>query len=154
MRKLVEDTLKELEPEIKYSQNAVELILGTGAQESAYGKYVRQIGGGPALGKFQMEPETFNDICDNFLKYRPKIKAKIFDICGITDLNPVDLVNNDRLAVCMCRVHYLRPKGAIPDNLLGWAEYWKKNYNTIKGKGTVEEFVYNYKFYVLEQSLL
>jgi hypothetical protein len=148
MRKLVEDTLRELEPEIKYSQNAVELILGTCAQESAYGKYVRQIGGGPALGKFQMEPATFNDICKNFLKYNPDITEKIMAISHVSVLSSIDLLCNDRLAICMCRVHYLRQKEVMPDSVEGYAEYYKKYYNTEKGKATIEQFIENYERYV------
>ena len=62
MRKLIEDTLKLLEPEIKYTDDAINLVERTIAQESAYGKYRRQIGGGPALGISQIEPDTFNDL--------------------------------------------------------------------------------------------
>lgn len=154
MRKIVEDTLKLLEPEIKYNQDAVELLLGTAAQESAYGKYIRQIGGGPALGKFQMEPATFNDIVKNYLKYHPDIAAKIKSICHVNVFNSIDLINNDRLAICMCRVHYLRVKYALPTSTVRYAAYWKLFYNTRKGKGTMREFIHNYKFYVLKEALM
>ena len=130
------------------SPDSVQLLLGTCAQESAFGKYRRQLGGGPALGIFQMEPATFMDIVENYLNYKPELKEKILKVSGIDDLNnPEDLVFNDRLAICMARVHYLRVKEAIPSDLDGWARYWKKYYNTPKGKGTEYEFVCNYKRY-------
>lgn len=145
MKEFVADTLVKIG---LYSPDAVELLMGTCAQESAMGKYRRQLGGGPALGVFQMEPATFRDIAENYLNHRPDLKEKILKLSGVDALdNPDDLVFNDRLAVCMARVHYLRVKEAIPSDLDGWARYWKKYYNTPKGKGTEYEFVCNYKRY-------
>lgn len=149
MRTLVEDTLRLLEPEIKYSQDAAELILGTGAHESMGWIHRKQMGNGPALGYWQMEPATFRDIITHYLRYHKNIEDKIKQICHVTILNPIDLINNDRLAICMCRVHYLRQKGAIPIDLNGWAQYWKQHYNTPLGKGTEEEFVSNYHLWVV-----
>jgi len=146
MRQLIEKTISELG---LYSYEAVELILGTCAQESAFGKYRKQIGGGPALGIFQMEPNTFNDIIENFLKYKPKLMAKIIEISNVLKLSASELVENDVLAICMCRIQYYRVKETIPLNLEGWAAYWKKHYNTPLGKGTEQEFINNFKKYVV-----
>jgi hypothetical protein len=52
-----------------WSQSLECLVLGTGAQESHY-QYVQQIGGGPALGWWQCEPATHDDIWANYLRYR------------------------------------------------------------------------------------
>lgn len=128
-----------------FSGNAVELLMGTCAQESALGRYREQIGGGPALGIFQMEPTTFIDIHINVLRFNPLLLKKIMKISEVKSLKPTDLLTNDILAICMTRVHYYRFKEAIPDNLTGWAYYWKKYYNTRVGKGTEEEFIKNYK---------
>ena len=49
----------------------------------------------------------------------------------------------------MARMHYARVREKIPSDLTGWAGYWKRFYNTPQGKGTEEEFMYNYKQYVL-----
>lgn len=131
-----------------YSSDARELLMGTCAQESALGKYRRQIGGGPALGIFQMEPATFHDIVKNYLNHKPELKAKVLEVSGLKELDdPEELVFNDRLAVCMARVHYLRVSEKIPSDLDGWAKYWKRYYNTTKGRGTEYEFVCNYKRY-------
>ncbi len=54
MRKLVNKVLKNLHPYIPYSEDAENLVLGTGAHESAGFEYTVQVGGGPALGKCQM----------------------------------------------------------------------------------------------------
>jgi len=141
----IADTLKKIG---LHSDNAVELLMGTCAQESAFGKYNRQLGGGPALGVFQMEPATFNDIVRNYLFYKQELYLRILDVCDLNAYNANDLVTNVQFAICMSRVHYLRVKSPIPSTLPGWAAYWKKYYNTELGKGKVEEFIENYKLYV------
>lgn len=145
IRNLITSVLKEIG---LYSDNAVNLLMGTAAQESRLGKYRKQIGGGPALGIFQMEPATFNDIVNNYLRYKPELAAKIERAASVSRFKAEDIENNDLLAICMARVHYLRVKKAIPGDLEGWATYWKRYYNTPLGKGTEEEFIANYKKYV------
>lgn len=49
IKNLITETLTELG---LYSDDARDLLLGTCAQESAFGKYRKQLGGGPALGIF------------------------------------------------------------------------------------------------------
>ena len=147
MRKLVEQTLVELG---LHTPDSANLILGTIAQESAYGKYRKQLGSGPALGICQMEPATFNDIVSNFLRYKTELAAKIKQVAHISEFNTNDLYLNDRLSICMCRAHYLRCKEAIPNSIEGYAKLWKLRYNTPKGKGTEKEFIENYKRYVTD----
>lgn len=146
MRKLVEQTLAEFG---YYSPDSANLVLGTIAQESAYGKYRKQLGNGPALGIAQMEPATFNDIVSNYLKYKPDIAAKIKRVANVSEFNSNDLYLNDRLSICMCRAHYLRCKEAIPNSIEGYAKLWKLRYNTLKGKGTETEFIRNYHLHVM-----
>lgn len=146
MRELVTSTLQELELD---SSNAIELILGTIAQESAYGKYHKQLGNGPARGICQMEPNTFNDILKNFLAYKPALAKKVLSVSSLAEFDVDQLEINDKFAICMCRVHYYRVKASIPNNLPGWAAYWKKYYNTILGAGKEEEYIVNYNKYVV-----
>lgn len=148
MRQLARDVLHALEPEIKYSIDAENLICGTGAQESAYGKYRKQING-PALGVYQMEPVTFNDIVNNFLAYKPALRAKIMRVSGVDKFDSADLVNNDKLAICFCRLQYYRQSAPIPTDLNAQAAYYKQYYNTPKGKATVEQYLENYRRYVV-----
>ena len=148
MRNLVNSVLNQLKPEIKYSIHAENLILGTAAQESAYGKYTVQIGGGPARGKFQMEEATHDDIWKNFLKYKPRLAKLVLLISGLTEPDFNSLENNDIYACAMCRVHYFRVKEPIPTTINGYAYYWKQFYNTPEGKGAIHEFINNYIKYV------
>src|SRR5688572_28738068 len=121
-----------------WSEPAEKLILGTACQESQCGRWLRQIGEGPALGIFQMEPATHNDLWNNFLDHRPEIarKVKLF-VAGLAP-SAEQLVGNLYYATAMCRIHYLRVPEPIPNTLEEQAAYWKKFYNSELGKGKVE----------------
>jgi len=143
LRELIIETLNEIN---LYSEDAVNLLMGTAAQESHLGEYIKQIKG-PALGIFQMEPNTFEDICKNYLKYKVELFDDILDCACIVESDA--LVWNLKLSICFTRIHYLRVKEAMPNSIDGYAAYWKKYYNTYLGAGTIEEFVVNYKRFVL-----
>lgn len=130
-----------------YSPYAVELLMGTCAQESAMGKYRKQIGGGPALGIMQIEPNTFHDVINNFLSYREEVAEKVKKACGVTSFNATDLVYNDKLSICFARLIYYRVKESIPATLEKQAAYYKKYYNTPLGKATEDEYIRNYNKY-------
>ena len=132
-----------------YSEAAENLLMGTAAQESGLGEYIRQLGNGPALGIFQMEPATFKDIVQNCLQYKPELAKLVMSVSGVNALRSEYLEYNLALSICMCRIHYLRVSEKMPDNLTGWAKYWKEYYNTRLGKGIEEEFIRNFKKYVL-----
>jgi len=143
---IIRPTLKALD---MYSHEAEDLVAGTIAQESRMGHFIKQVGGGPALGICQMESATHNDLWDNWISYRPEIEAKLRRIARycIDD----ELMWNLRYAVAMCRIHYYRQPGAIPKDIQGQAEYWKKYYNTPKGKGTADDYIYNYGRYAIRK---
>ena len=127
------------------SPAARALMLGTAAQESNLGRLIKQQGGGPALGIFQMEPATYNDIWDNFLEYHPDITQPLARIWPIRP-KPEEMITNALLAAVMCRIHYRRVKAPLPDatDIPGLAAYWKQHYNTPRGAGTVQEFITNW----------
>ena len=41
---------------------------------------------------------------------------------------------NIALQIAMCRLHYRRPTSITDNTLMKQATYWKKHYNTYKGK--------------------
>lgn len=141
LRGLISDVLEDMD---MHSEDAVELLMLTAAQESHLGTYIQQVGGGPALGIFQMEPATERDIWDNYLKYKPEYKQVIYDITG-TDPRSWDLRSNLLYSIAMARLHYKRVPKALPKDVKGYARYWKLYYNTPLGKGTEEEALHNYK---------
>ena len=135
-----------------YSEAAVNLILGTAAQESHMGKYFVQING-PAVGVFQMEPATHDDIWQNFLAYQggKRHTEMLRGMCGPYPPEASNMFWHLRYAALMCRVHYLRKPHKLPDadDIEGLGAYWKVHYNTHLGKGTIDEFVENYRRFVL-----
>lgn len=132
-------TLRYLEPEIKYSEAAVELLMMTAAHESHLGTYIAQVKG-PAQGIYQMEPLTQNDIDINFLAYRYKLDEKILQLQNNEAVPP--LISSLTYATAMARVHYYRDKEALPDvkDIEGLARYAKRVFNTDLGKATWESY--------------
>ena len=129
-----------------YSEAAEELLMLTAATESLCGKYLHQVGG-PALGIFQMEPFTHDDIHRNFLKYKPEVAEKVREFGSESK----DMPGNLYYATAMARIHYLRVPEALPSamDVNGLANYWKNHYNTHLGSGTVRKAVANYQKYAL-----
>ena len=146
-RELITDVLQALD---LASPVAADLLMGTAAQESRLGTYLRQNGKGPALGVFQMEPATERDLWDNYLVYNPVLVAKLTAACGVRGPGP-HLRWNLAYQIAMARLHYRRVKEPLPatGDVLALAGYWKRYYNTTLGKGTVEEFEMNYRRLVL-----
>ena len=62
-----------------WSPSAEELVLGTAIVESGL-TYIRQWGDGPALGLWQVEPSTQNDLYTNFLNYRPELDSQLMEL--------------------------------------------------------------------------
>lgn len=144
LRQLIKSTLFPLG---LYSPEAEELLCATCANESHLGQYRRQING-PALGIFQMEPATHDDIWANYLKYHADLGAKIRALSGTAAAE--DLVTNDEYAIAMARVQYLRAKGNLPDihGLQDIWDYYKAHYNTPAGAADIQTFYACYKKYV------
>lgn len=123
------------------SRAAEQIVLATAAAESEF-RWIKQVGGGPALGFFQMEPATHDDIWENYLCYKPEVAATIVKVFHGRP-SAAEMIWNLRYAAVMCRVHYLRRREALPaaGDLEGMARYWKRYYNTEKGAGTIGSFV-------------
>lgn len=123
------------------STTMFQLVLGTAMHESGL-RYLYQVGGGPALGLWQMEPATHDDIFANFLRYDAGLLNSIslhYPRWRGSELLATDLC----YAATMCAVHYRRrlkidraDVARTPDLL---ADLWKQYYNTATGKGTVAQ---------------
>lgn len=132
-----------------HSTSAVELLLGTAAVESWLGTYLAQVGG-PALGIYQMEPTTHDDIWGNFLAYRNGLRLALeleFGKAPTADRLVYDL----RYATLMARIHYLRVRMPLPGagDTDGQAAYWKQHYNTPEGAGSVAKYKAAYRSLVV-----
>jgi hypothetical protein len=136
------------------SEAAEQLLLGTAIQESLFLRYRRQMGGGPAVSYFQMEPATHNDIWDNFLKYRPEWAAKATSFLTSESADKMtELENNDEYATAMARIHYMRVPASLPEagDVSAQANYWKQYYNTPLGKGKPHEYIEKWQHYLSEE---
>ena len=147
LRGLITDVLMYLD---LYSEDAVELLMLTAAQESHCGTYIKQVRG-PALGIFQCEPATAQDIYDNYLTFKPDLESLIDSVSLLdqTASEQFDLKANLVYQIAMARIHYMRDKQAIPskDDMAAQAAYYKRVWNTPLGKATEEEALDNYYRY-------
>ena len=82
----------------------------------------------------------FGDIQDRVKESdRKKIKIELgidLDLIGWEHLR-----YNPLLCVLFTRLKYKKVPEEIPMSLEGRAKYWKKYYNTVAGKGTVEHYI-------------
>lgn len=146
IEKLITKTLKEIG---LYSKEALLLLMGTMAQESAFGYYLRQLNGGPAIGVFQCEPGTFNYDLEK-LKGKPYLYTKIMNVSGCKEITFEQLETNLILAICFARLHYYFYPKSIPSTLEEQSQYYKIYYNSIKGAATPEQYVMNFRKYIGE----
>lgn len=121
-----------------HSVAAENLVLGTALHESHL-EYLKQLGKGPALGVYQMEPVTHNDLWASFLAYKNDLADRV-EHYAIGEPDAEEMEGNLYYATAMCRIHYRRIKAALPPNdPFQLVMYWKNYYNTSLGKGTIEE---------------
>ena len=123
-----------------------QLLLGTALQESDCGRYLQQLGGGPALGVFQMEVGDHDDIWANFLPGKPDLAAKVKALLPAGADRRGQLVTNLAYAAAMCRVHYLRVRDPLPPSydVEAQAAYYKAHYNG-PGAATTDQYIANWK---------
>ena len=141
-----------------WSEAAENLVLGTGVQESLLA-WVKQRGAGPALGFYQMEPATADDICHRFLATRSELSMALgratwphcatptgYSLLGKADISRL-LVEDMRFATIMCRLRYWMMPAPLPaaNDIDGLAMYYKKYYNTVLGKATPGEWADKYR---------
>ena len=128
-----------------YSDDALALVVRTGMAESGY-RALRGYGeGNPAIGFWQIEPATMYDMMRNYLVYRSKYKDALKDL-GMKfkgDDIEISVMANMAVQAGLCRLHYRRDSKPIPswDDLEDQGRYWKRVYNTSKGRGTIKHFM-------------
>lgn len=134
--------MAEARPNIN-TVSAEQLLLGTAMVESNL-EHVRQMGGGPALSPFQIEPVTMRDMYGRFLPALPSLFVKVTDFLQPPDNNPEEQLQlNMRFACAIARAKYWSspiPLAAAND-WPGHAAVWKRIYNTHLGAGKPEHFV-------------
>lgn len=122
------------------SQAAANLLAYTFLAESGGGEYVAQIGGGPALGPFQMETATHDDCWVNYLDFQKALVVVGRALaCGSVPSAP-QMAGNWSYAAFMARVKYIRAPQALPaaNDPAGLVGAWKTIYNTAGGAGAID----------------
>ena len=124
------------------SEDASALVYRTGMAESGY-RHLSQMGSGPAVGFFQVEPATIDDTWNNYAVYRKPIMAILKDMGFDPDDSRMRVMSSIALQAAFCRLKYLRDPKPIPcwTDLEEQGKYWKRVYNTNLGSGTIKHFV-------------
>jgi len=147
--------IAENHPDIRHDESVENLLLATAVHESMGLDRLLQMGGGPGLGVYQIEPDTHQSIWNTYLAYRPDLASTIRGLASQRSFTHSEeqmnneLVTNLAYSTAIARLIYLRAPKRIPDTVEGHADYWKTYYNTLKGRGVPEEFIENYKRFVL-----
>jgi hypothetical protein len=146
-RNLIAQVITDLD---LYSERAVELLMGIAAKESAFGVYLKQLGSGPALGVFQIEPATEKDVWENYLNFRIARSATLVSVTGVNGPNQLHLKGNLIYQIAIARTILWRVPQALPlrTDIRAMAVYWDDHYNKNPHKGTVDEFIKCYRKYV------
>jgi hypothetical protein len=143
-------TLKYLDSEIPYSEEAVDLLMMTCAHESRGGTYLRQkgmTGTEGAFGVYQMEVITHDDIHHSYLRYRGGLAECVSGLSNMGEWG--GLISNLEYATAMARVHYWRVAEALPNKddtryMSKLGIYAKTHYNTHLGIATSSRYVTDY----------
>ncbi len=147
---IVIPTLKHID---RYSENAVRLLLATCAVESDMGKWLKQRPNGPALGPYQVEPNTHQSIIDDYLIYRPHLISKLRT--WVPNIgNDLDLIGNFYYSTAIARFKYSWHPGDLPDknDIKSMAKYWRAVYNgnseAMTDDEAINKFMKKYKVYI------
>ena len=146
LRSFTEEVLAEMarlmdEPRIN-SRAAVNLLLGTAAQESQFGHCLVEYSGGPGRGLNQITHKpNFYYLCAKYGDQIPYIAGKPFEQCK-WDL---------KLSIIIARLWYWEDRDPLPDadDVEAMGVYWDQKFNRNPNAGTPAEFVANYRRYVL-----
>lgn len=144
---IIKPTLNDL---VMNSPEAVELLIFTCANESLGGTYLKQVNG-PALGIYQMEPATYNDIWQNFIVSRTSILLTLSSHFQAYRMPDEDRMIWDlRFATAMARLHYERVNQPLPDakDTYGLWTYYKQHYNTAYGEAQKDQAIQKYVAFI------
>lgn len=115
------------------------LLLGTALVESNL-THLRQISDGPALGVFQMEPDTHDDLWLWLAHYtrESELSLALQRLVGQWPPGPTAMLGNHWYATAMARCLYRRRPEPLPAplDLPAHALYWKRHYNTFQPEQT------------------
>ena len=132
------------------SNNARMLLLATAAVESNCGHYIKQING-PALGIWEMEPSTHDDIWAECDALYGSLGQEVALLAGVDDAllrsfktEADTMITNPMYSCVMARLKYAMAPSPLPEYKNGHMEYiwqyYKRIYNTDSGATTYRKF--------------
>lgn len=136
---------------------AIQLLLGTAIQESHL-VHLKQING-PAVSVYQLEPATIQDLIPYFrlrlpsqfmhyaIRYGIPLDPDLSMTQSVSHLWTFAATFDHALATTLSRLYYYRIPVPLPEDLTNQALYWKKYYNTPKGRGTPQQYMDSFKKY-------
>ncbi len=135
------------------SDASVTLMLGTAAQESDFGYYMRQHPRGPGRGPWQVEGTTHRDV---WRYLRRSSNKPLLDIVAGMSIggsysripDEAELVYNLRYSCAIARIKFWMIPEALPEDLEGLGEYWDVYYNANPDHGTAEQWLEKYRYFV------
>ncbi len=134
-----------------YSEASVKLMMGTAAQESDLGFFLRQHPRGPGKGFWSVEDATHDDVW-RYLERATKaeLKSLVFKLTRFKQKPPGhELIRNPMYCAAIARIRYWYEVEPLPQDLVGLARYWDEHYNANPNHGTPEEFLDSYQKFVL-----
>lgn len=126
---------------------AVDLLVETCAQETHGGRLRDRHPLKHGVGLYQFDPIGFKHVQQNT---HPRNREKVRGAFGV-DIQTVkyeQLADDPLLSTIFARLFYYLIPHDLPATQLGRAQLWKQYYNTVKGKGTVAEYLKNAQVYV------
>lgn len=132
-----------------YSIDAEELLVFTCANESLGGTFIHQVDG-PALGIFQMEPATYNDLWQNYIKSNGRLMMILFSNFMVNSVPAEErMIYDIRFATAMARLFYARIAEPLPSAMDENAiySYYKRYYNTSLGAANQEQAISKYHLF-------
>lgn len=139
------------------TESSIVLMMGIAAQESDLWYNLEQLGGGPALGGYGVEPNTHADVWRYLNRpdkqYLREIvlglvpdEAVRIDEDGNYSVDDQQLVVNMAYSTAIARIRLWYEPALLPppDDIDAMAEYWDKHYNANPHAGFPVEFVKKY----------
>jgi len=120
--------------------NAELMLLETACAETQLGQFEDPTPNGAGRGLCQCDHIPFYDVISRTRGKHITAVKNAFNI-NLYRVKHEQLNDDPLLAFILCRLHYKLIPETFPEHQQGRAQYWKKHYNTVLGKGTVEHYL-------------
>ena len=137
-----------------WSADAESLMMATAVHESEGLRYVRQRGGGPAMGFFQVEPMTARDVIGRYFRDKVNLRRRFENAVMWReewhDRIAERLLNDMAFNCAVARMVYWQTPEVLPpgNDVLGMAKYWKAHYQKGEGVRGIADFIADHERFI------